>query len=448
MPREIITISAGQCGNQQSANFWERLCLEHGISPDGTVDPDTECYDRKDVFFYQSDEGRYIPRSVMLDLESKVIQRVVGSEYGALYNPENLFFPESGGTGAGNNWAAGYTQGDRHVDLVLEMLDRECENSDSLEAFMLFHSLAGGTGSGFGSLIMERVRDHFPKKILQTVSVLPSSGESGSEVVVQPYNSVLTLQRLVQSADSVLLVDNKALKRIKAHTLAGTRRTLTADIDVQETNVFVSQALLAATAPIRFPGYVYNNWASILTEMIPVPDFHFLVPTYSPFVAPDAESSLRFVRKTSVNELLHRLVQAKHSMLAVTPSALQASRFVAVLRVVRGDPDVADFRKQIYGMQERDSFQFAKAFAHSSQVVVAKQSPHAGVKTRLSGVGLWNNTVVGDSLNHVLREFQSMYQKGAFMSSYKQFPMFENGLDEFRDAQEQVQTVVDTYASL
>jgi hypothetical protein len=37
MPREIITLQVGQCGNQIGGEFWKRLCLEHGITPDGTL---------------------------------------------------------------------------------------------------------------------------------------------------------------------------------------------------------------------------------------------------------------------------------------------------------------------------------------------------------------------------------------------------------------------------
>jgi len=37
------------------------------------------------------------------------------------------------GGGAGNNRASGYCQGQYHVDTVLDMIDRESDNSDSLE---------------------------------------------------------------------------------------------------------------------------------------------------------------------------------------------------------------------------------------------------------------------------------------------------------------------------
>lgn len=37
------------------------------------------------------------------------------------------------------------------------MLDREAEGSDSLSGFFLTHSIAGGSGSGLGSLLLEKM---------------------------------------------------------------------------------------------------------------------------------------------------------------------------------------------------------------------------------------------------------------------------------------------------
>lgn len=68
---------------------------------------------------------------------------------------------------------------------------------------MLLHSIAGGTGSGLGSYILERMNDRFPKKLIQTYSVFPDT-QGGGDVVVNPYNSVLAMRRLTQNADSVV----------------------------------------------------------------------------------------------------------------------------------------------------------------------------------------------------------------------------------------------------
>lgn len=38
MPREIICLQVGQCGNQVGSEFWRKLCAEHGISKDGMLE--------------------------------------------------------------------------------------------------------------------------------------------------------------------------------------------------------------------------------------------------------------------------------------------------------------------------------------------------------------------------------------------------------------------------
>ena len=120
------------------------------------------------MFFYQGDEDRYIPRALLMDLEPRVINKVAMGWGRRLFNPENLFVAQDGG-GAGNNWASGYRQGAEHYETILDMIDRESDNSDSLEGFVLTHSIGGGTGSGMGSYLLERLNDHFPKKLVQKV---------------------------------------------------------------------------------------------------------------------------------------------------------------------------------------------------------------------------------------------------------------------------------------
>ncbi len=103
------------------------------------------------------------------------------------------------------------------------MVDREADGSDSLEVrvelahillifsiqgFMMLHSIAGGTGSGLGSFLLEALNDRYPKKLIQTYSVFPNNIET-SDVVVQPYNSMLSLKRLTENADSVVSEGNE-----------------------------------------------------------------------------------------------------------------------------------------------------------------------------------------------------------------------------------------------
>ena len=61
-----------------------------------------------------------------------MINNIQTSAFKGLYNPENIFVSKDGG-GAGNNWAQGYSAGEKVYDDLMEMLDREADGSDSLE---------------------------------------------------------------------------------------------------------------------------------------------------------------------------------------------------------------------------------------------------------------------------------------------------------------------------
>ena len=100
--REIVSIQAGQCGNQIGSKFWETLTQEHGISTDGEYIGDNEQQlEHINVYFTEADAGRYVPRSILVDLEPGVIDSVQATPHGKLFRPDNFVV---GASGAGNNW--------------------------------------------------------------------------------------------------------------------------------------------------------------------------------------------------------------------------------------------------------------------------------------------------------------------------------------------------------
>merc|ERR1719389_135004 len=102
--------------------------------------------------------------------------------FGQLFRPDNFVF---GQTGAGNNWAKGhYTEGAELIDSVLDVVRKEAEGCDCLQGFQLCHSLGGGTGSGMGTLLISKVREEYPDRVMSTFSVIPSPKVSDTVVGV------------------------------------------------------------------------------------------------------------------------------------------------------------------------------------------------------------------------------------------------------------------------
>ena len=67
-----------------------------------------------------------------MDLEPRVINTILQSDYANLYNQENIYQSTDGG-GAGNNWSLGHSRAESVCDDIIEMIDREADGSDSLE---------------------------------------------------------------------------------------------------------------------------------------------------------------------------------------------------------------------------------------------------------------------------------------------------------------------------
>ena len=73
---------------------------------------------------------------------------------------------------AGNNWAKGhYTEGAELIDSVLDVVRKEAESCDCLQGFQITHSLGGGTGSGMGTLLISKIREEYPDRVMMTFSV-------------------------------------------------------------------------------------------------------------------------------------------------------------------------------------------------------------------------------------------------------------------------------------
>eukprot|EP00029_Vermamoeba_vermiformis_P014545 TRINITY_DN965_c0_g1_i1.p1 TRINITY_DN965_c0_g1~~TRINITY_DN965_c0_g1_i1.p1 ORF type:complete len:458 (+),score=80.57 TRINITY_DN965_c0_g1_i1:45-1418(+) len=434
MPREIITLQVGQCGNQIGYEFWQRICAEHGISNNGTLESfaTENAGDRKDVFFYQADDEHYIPRACLIDLEPKVIGAIKQGSYSSLYNPENIFLSNDG-SGAGNNWASGYYQGEKHAEEIFEMIDREADNSDSLEGFVMIHSIAGGTGSGMGSNLLERLNDRYPKKLIQTYSVFPNQQES-SDVVVQPYNSILTLKRLILNADCVFVLDNTALNRIAESSLHISNPSFS------EINSLVSTVMAASTSTLRYPGYMNNDLVGLMASLIPTPRLHFLMTGYTPLAI---NKQVQNVKKTSVLDVMTRLLQQKNLMVSCPTNV---GNYISILNIIQGEVDPTQVHKSLQRIRQKKLANFIPWGPAGIQVVLSRKSPYVQSSHRVSGLMMANHTSIRALMVRGIQQFDKLRKVGAFIENYRtQGAMFAENLDEFDDARSVVQNLVEEY---
>lgn len=116
-------------------------------------------------------------------------------------------------------------------------------------------------------------------------SVFPNQSGS-SDVVVQDYNSILTLKRLALNADAVVVLDNTALHRIVTERLHIENPTFA------QTNSLVSTVMAASTSTLRYPGYMNNDLVNLFASLILTPRCHFLMTGYTPLTVEGSTVSL------------------------------------------------------------------------------------------------------------------------------------------------------------
>ena len=113
------------------------------------------------------------------------------------------------------------------------------------------HSLGGGTGSGMGTLLISKLREEYPDRIMMTFSVIPSP--KVSDTVVEPYNTTLSVHQLVENSDESMCIDNEALYDICFRTLKLTTPTF------GDLNHLVSIVMSGVTCCLRFPGQLNSD---------------------------------------------------------------------------------------------------------------------------------------------------------------------------------------------
>merc|ERR1719499_812401 len=83
------------------------------------------------------------------------------------------------------------------------------DNSENVQGFLMNHAVGGGTGSGLGALILERIANDYRKKSSIGFEMYPSPNISTS--IVEPYNGLLSTHWLLDHTDVSLVLDNEAI---------------------------------------------------------------------------------------------------------------------------------------------------------------------------------------------------------------------------------------------
>jgi tubulin beta len=421
--REIVHLQVGQCGNQIGAKFWQVISEEHGVDSNGNYKGNDDLQlERINVYYNEAGSGKYVPRAILVDLEPGTMDSIKAGPYGGLFRPDNLVFAQNS---AGNNWAKGhYTEGAELVDNVMEVVRKEAEGCDCLQGFQIAHSLGGGTGSGMGTLLLSKIREEYPDRMMCTFSVVPSP--KVSDTVVEPYNATLSVHQLVENADEVMCIDNEALYDICFRTLKMTNPTY------GDLNHLVSSVMSGITCCLRFPGQLNSDLRKLAVNLIPFPRLHFFLVGFAPL----ASRAAKDFRSFTVPELVTQMFDAKNMMAACDP---RQGRYLTASAMFRGKMATKEVEDSMLNVRQKNSSFFVEWIPHNIKTSVC-DIPPKDHKVAVTFIG--NSTAIQELFKRVNEQFSVMFKRKAFLHWYT-----GEGMDEmeFTEAESNMHDLISEY---
>ncbi|KAG0290765.1 Tubulin alpha-3C/D chain [Dissophora globulifera] len=412
--REVISLHVGQAGIQIGNACWELYCLEHGIAPDGEVASDKKAsqFDASSsTFFSETGAGKHVPRA----------REVRTGAYRSLFHPEQMI---SGKEDAANNYARGhYTIGKELVDSVLERVRKLADACTGLQGFLVFHSFGGGTGSGFGALLLERLSVDYGKKSKLEFAVYPAPEMATS--VVEPYNSILTTHTTLEHTDCAFMVDNEAIYDICKRNLDVSRPTYT------HLNRMIAQVVSSITASLRFVGSLNVDLTEFQTNLVPYPRIHFPLVTYAPILS----AKKAYHEQLSVNEITTACFDIQNQMVKCDP---RQGKYMACCLLYRGDVIPKDVSAAIALVKTKKTIQFVDWCPTGFKVGINDQPPTVVpggevAKVQRAVCMLSNTTAIGEAWSRLDHKFDLMFAKRAFVHWYVGEGMEEGEFSEARE---------------
>ncbi|KAH6886783.1 beta tubulin [Thelonectria olida] len=402
--REIVHLQVGRCGNQIGSAFWQTISGEHGLDSNGEYNGTSDLQlAGLNVYFNETSSNKHVPRAVLVDVEPSTMDAVRSGPFGQLFRLDNFVF---GQPSSGSSWAQShYTVSPELVDGVLNVVRREAEGCDSLQGFQITHSLGGSTGSGAGTLLISKIREEFPDRIMATFSVMPSP--KLFRTIVEPYNAVLAVQQLVENSDASFCIDNEALYDTCKRSLN------LLDPSYGDLNHLVSTVMSGVSTSLRFPGQLNSDLRKMALHMVPFPRLHFFMVGFAPLTGRGSHPS----SLVSVPELTEELFGPKNM---TTGSDFCNGRYLTSSVILRGKVS-------------------AKKIPNNAQTSLCSV-PLQGQKMSSTFVG--NSSAIQEMFKRIREQFTALFRRKAFLHWYT-----GEGMDEmeFTEAESNMNDLVSEY---
>ncbi|KAK8768173.1 hypothetical protein V5799_015362 [Amblyomma americanum] len=268
-----------------------------------------------------------------------------------------------------------------------------------------------------GTLLIAKIREEYPDRIINTFSIFPCLEVSNT--VVEPYNATLALHHLVENVDETMCIDNKALYNICVRRLR--LRTPT----FKDLNHLASLTMSGVTTCLRFPGQLNGDIFKLAVNMVHFPRFHFLIPGLAPLTSLNSQPQ----NALSVSEQTQRMFNAENMMAACDP---RHGRYLTVAAMFRGRMSAKEIDENMLKVQNENSSYLAESIPNNVKTSVC-EIPLRRLETSASFIG--NSSAIQGVFKRFCEEFTAMLRRKVFVHWCTDLGIAE---DEFIEAEQNV----------
>merc|ERR1719461_419315 len=383
------------------------------------------------TFYEETGAGQFVPRNITVDLEPTVVDDVRTGDYSQMFHPEFLL---NGKEDAANNFARGhYTVGKEILDQVNDRLRKLVDNSENVQGFIIHHAVGGGTGSGLGALILERIAVDYRKKSKIGFEIYPSP--KISTCIVEPYNAMLSTHWLLDHTEVSIVLDNEAIYGICQKQLDIPRPSY------KQLNCIIAKVISSMTASLRFDGELNVDLGEFQTNLVPFPRLHFMTTALAPVISCEKATH----EAQTVREITDTVMQPKSMLIKYSDFDPVEDKYMAVSLNYRGAIKSKEANATVQWLKQNNKMSFVE-WCPTGFKIGLNETPAATVKDTdgkeidIMAPAERNVTMIGNNVavsrvftERIMKKYDMMYAQRAFVHWYVGEGMEEGEFSEARE---------------
>eukprot|EP01084_Bolivina_argentea_P244105 409037_1 len=232
--------------------------------------------------------------------------------------------------------------------------------------------------------------------------------------IVEPYNSLLTTDHLIEHTHISLVLDNEAIYEICQRNL---------EIDTpsySNINKLVSKMLSATTVGLRFDGDICCDLNEIQTNMVAFPRLHFLIES----MAPVCSKKIMETHRCDILSITESCYHSENFWVKLNDFNSDEDKYMAISEQYRGDIRAKHANATVPWLKTNKKMTFVewcptgfKIGINNEPLKILSDDDIAFCQRHVSMIG--NNTCISRVFNkRMSKKYDLMYNQRAFVHWY------------------------------